>query len=301
MKRPSKDNYLRLALLAFASLVLVAIILAVSTHLSRIGKVAVITKYAPFAATVYLNGIKIDNNAINYLEPGKYTLTASLNHFVTNTETVVITEETKYIIGKLIAADPEGEEMMTKHQRQFLEVEGLFGQLAAAAGDEIKQKYPILSYLPINNSFYSISFAYLDDGSPKITVKAEPRLVDIAVQKLLSLKDVSLTDYDISFTIPSPFASPNPSTASNPATFINTSFPDLFSRYQLGPSHTINDYYLTTAFVYDYASDDAFSHYKIILKKDSDVWTFATIPQLLFTTKNSPNVPVNILDQANRL
>ena len=304
-KHLTPEQHFKLAVVGFLGLVVLAIGMTAAIYLSRIDKIAVITKYAPYSASVYLNGAKIKNNATNYLSPGEYQLTAELDHFATNTETIVITKDTEYILGSLVFTDTAGEELAAKHKKDFLEVEGIFGNLLSSAGDKIKQKYPILDFLPINNSHYSISFTYKDDGSPKITVQAEPKLADIAVRKLLSLKNVNPANYDISFTTPNPFLQPTPTpsmqSATTPAAFIRASFSGIIDQYRLGPGHTTDDYYLTTIYAYDFNSDDSYAHFKVILKKSGDSWAFATTPQLLLTTFNAPSIPVDILNQANRL
>ncbi|MCL1839689.1 PEGA domain-containing protein [Candidatus Saccharibacteria bacterium] len=301
MKRLTANQRIKLAVAAFLGLVVLAIIFTAVIYVSRIGKVAVITKYAPYNASVYLNGSEINNNATNFLTPGTYELTVNLEHFVTNTETITITEDTEYILGSLIFADEEGQVITAERKKDFLEVEGIFGKLLTNAGNKIRQEYPILDFLPINNAFYSISFAYKDDGSPKITVQAQPTMVDVAVRKMLSFPDITLTDYDITFTTPNPFTSPAPNNISDPFTFIRASFPNIINHYQFGPGRNAGEYYLTTIYTYNFTSDDSYAHFKVILRKTGDSWTFAATPQLLFTTKNAPSIPVEILDYANRL
>jgi hypothetical protein len=295
------DKRIKLAIAVFLSLVVLAIVLTAALYISRIGKVAIVTKYAPFNASVYLNGSRINNNATNFLTPGEYELTASLDNFITFTETIIITEETEYILGALIPANEEGQEVANRRRRDFLEVEGIFGNMLHNAGNQIRQEYPILDFLPINNSFYSISFAYKDDGSPKITVVVEPEMADIAVRKLLAMPNITLIDYDISFTTPNPFTQPTSNTATNPIDFIKASFPNIIDDHRISTGKTIDNYYITTIYTYNFASHDSFAHFKVILRRNNNAWTFATTPQLLFTTTNAPSIPANILNQANQL
>ena len=300
-KRLNPTQRIKLATTTFLGLVVLAIILTTALYISRIGKVAVITKYAPYSASVYLNGAKIKNNATNFLTPGQYDLVAELDHFITNAETITITKDTQYIVGSLIFADTEGEAIAARNKKDFLEVEGIFGRLLSDAGNKIRQKYPILNFLPINNPFYSISFAYKDDGSPKITATAESNMADVAVRKLLSLKNIPLIDYDISFTTPNPFTSPTKNTASDPTTFIKNSFPSIINNYQVSEGRHIGEYYITTIYTYNFATHDSYAHFKIILKKSTNTWIFVTTPQLLFTSFNTSSIPADILNQANQL
>jgi len=301
MKRLAPHQHFKLAAIVFCCLITIAILSTTALYVPRIGKVAVITKYAPYTASVYLNGAKIRNNATNFLAPGKYELTVQLDHFTTNTETITITKDTTYLIGFLFPSDATGETIADQHKRDFQEVEGVFGQLVIADGDQIRQKYPILDFLPINNPFYSISFTYKNDGSPKITVQTEPNMADVAVRKLLSLPNIALIDYDISFAIPNPFTTPMPNTNTSPATFIKASFPNIIDDYQIADGQHVGDYFLTTIYLYDFTSHDSYAHFKVILSRQNDSWVFAAPPQLLFTTKNAPSTPIDLLNQANQL
>ncbi len=301
MKKPTDTQRIKIAAAIFALLVLIAIVSTILIYVPRIGKVALITKYAPFTSEIYLGDTKIPNNTTNYLPPGTYNLSVKHDHFTTNTETITITNDSKYLIGKLIASDSEGEQITIDNQYQFLEVEGIFGELTAAAGAAIKQQYPILNHLPINNNFYSIYFSYQEDGSPKITIKTTPQYTDIAVQKLLSLKNINLTDYDITFTPETPFQNPADNTAEDPTNFIRASYPNIIENYQISEGKTIDNYYRTTVFTPSPATNDNLAHYKIILQKTNSTWTLAATPQPLLTTKNSPGIPANILTAANKL
>lgn len=299
-KLSNLPNTAIVAIIIFLLLIIVAIFATIFTNVSRAGKIAVTVKYAPFDSIVHLNGTKIKNNAVNYLSPGEYELTANLNHFTTSTETITISNDTEYILGKLIPSDSEGEDIMNENQKDYLTVEGIHGQLSTAAGEEIKQKYPILQYLPINNNLYSISFAYRNDGSPQITIKTDVKFIDIAISKLLLL-DVKLTDYDIISTLDNPFLTPVPNTNTNPKNFIQASYPNIIDYYQISEGKISGDYYLTTIYTHNAATADSYGHYKVILKKINDSWEFASTPQFLLTTKNSPNLPETILSQANNI
>ena len=57
------------------------IILAIVNFINRQGKIAVTTKYAPYSATVQIDGKKAKNNGINYLTPGKHKVTVSAKEF----------------------------------------------------------------------------------------------------------------------------------------------------------------------------------------------------------------------------
>lgn len=292
---------IKIIIVAFGLLILVAIIAALVTNISRIDKVAVTIKYAPFNSVVYLNGKKVKNDSVNYLKEGDYELIAELEHFTANVENININNETEYILGKLNPSDTEGEEIMASRQNDYLVVEGIHGSLLATAGDQVKQKYPILNHLPINNNFYSISYAYQEDNSPKITIKADSKYVDIAVKKLLSFSDINIVDYNIDFTITNPFVTPSNLSSGDPTETIKLNYQNIIHNYQIGSSTTIDNYYIATIFVHNSSTNDNYAHYKIILKKEVDVWKIVATPQLLFTKQNTPEVPTIILTKANHI
>jgi hypothetical protein len=167
-------------------LFVVAVVIAVTTLVSRIGKVAVVVKFAPFDTTVALNGTPVKNNATNYVLPGNYILTAEREHFEGRSENITIAEGDKYVFGKLMPSDEEGMRIATERQGEFLEIEGIMGGLADEEGAALKEKWPILKYLPVNNQFYSISYSY-DAGEPVVRVRAvDEYMMEIAKQKMAS-------------------------------------------------------------------------------------------------------------------
>ena len=299
-------NHQKFQKIAFISLIFIfiaVISISIAVLISRIGKIAVQVKYAPYSATIKLNGVTISNNSTNYLSPGNYTLTAELDHFESISESVTIDDSTEYLLGQLLPTDQEGESIATAHQSEYSEVEGIFGQLSNEAGAVIKEEYPILNHLPINNNFYSISFRYDSDtpGKPLITVKAEPLYLDIATQKLLSFKDVNPAEYDISFTAENPFKSPQESFAQDPKEFLTQTFPIISSDFKIGDNQASDDYYLVTVYQYDYNNDTNYNHYRIALKRNGNSWSLVATPQPLLTTYNTPELSLDLLSRANQL
>lgn len=179
----------------------VVIMAAVITLVSRMGKVEVMVKFAPFDARVSLNGTEVKNNSSSYIAPGTYTVVAEREHFETKTETVTISESNKHILGKLMASDEEGERIMEERAEDYLAVEGVMGGLANEEGAAIKEKWPILKYLPVNNQFYSISYAYDEARKPVVRVWAvDDYMMEIARQKMESW-GVSLEGLEIEYVV----------------------------------------------------------------------------------------------------
>ncbi len=290
----------RLAFIIISVLVLIGIIFFTATFINRIGKVEVTIKYAPYAATVTLNNIKVNNNSKIWIEPGKYNLKVEFNHFSTTERVVEITTDYRYIVGTLSTVDDEGEAYINSHKQEFTEAEGLVGLALNEEGIAIKKKYPILNYLPINNRLYSISYAYTDDNEPIINVKAQPEYLDVAVRKIKSLKNVDLTVYQINFTAKNPFAIYNEKSKPTPEETIKASFN--LSNYKLSAGQNIaNNYYAATIYKYDYDRDLIYSHYRVLLKKEDNKWHIVSAPQPLLTQQNTPETSTDIINSVNSL
>ena len=69
-----RKKIIKIIIPLFVIVLIGIIIYSVSTMIYRSGKVAVNVVYAPFAATVKINGEKIGNNDTYYIVPGDYRL-----------------------------------------------------------------------------------------------------------------------------------------------------------------------------------------------------------------------------------
>ena len=162
-------------------------------------------QFAPYAAKVSVNGKRIKNNGTVYLEEGNYELLVEMEHFSSYTATITIDQENHYIVGELEASDEEGTLLAQRYNKQYLKVEALAGKIANEAGQRRNEKYPILKYLPLNNSFYSISYSYDENKEPIITVKSDYEYQDIAVGRLKALEGITIEDYKLSFSSKNPY------------------------------------------------------------------------------------------------
>lgn len=298
-KNMSKKQKILSLIIGFV--VLIIVIYSISILISRIGKIATKIQYAPYTATVIINDEKIENKTTQYLEPGEYTVTVMADHFETYTNKVTISKDYHYLVGILRPSDDEGEVYRMNHSFEFAEVEGLVGLALNAEGAVRKKNHPILNYLPINNSLYSISYEYdTDNTTPIIVIKATQLYIDDAVAKLKTFKNVDLTSYDIVFKTENPFAIYNDSIETEkPVDCIKKSF-NIPSRYTLTEGQYFNnDYYYASFYIDDYDMDYKYSHYRILLHKENDKWKVVSAPQPLLTQKNTPNTPKEILDTAN--
>ena len=294
---------IKILFISLISVFILIIIAFISTQISHIGRHEISVHFAPFTSTIKLNnGQTLRNDAKNYIEPGEYEVTISCDHFETKTQQITIDDDTKFLIGNLIPNDEEGEQIAKNRQSDFQKVEGIAGQIASEQGSKNKEKHPILNYLPINNSLYSISYKYDENLTPKITIKADPKYYDVAVKKLYTLKDITPSDYEILIQdLKNPLENPVENQNTDPLKFIKASFPKLSTSFQFNTGTKIDEYYISTVSIYDYDLDLNYSHFRIILKKTDSSWAFTTTPNIILTKFNSPNVPENILEKANQL
>ena len=280
------------------------IIWGVATLVYRMGKVPVTVKYAPFNAVVKVDGRRISNNATEYLVAGEYSVVVETEHFKTIEETVTVSKDYPYLIGLMEPSTDMGRQISIERQKDFLEVEGIYGRLAADDGAKEKEEYPILKYIPINNALFSISYAYNDDNSLQINIKASQTYRDTTVAKLYSFSGVVPTDYNVVFK---DFKNPFDGTfvendASDPLDFIKTGYKTTIgSNYLVKTGRIEGDYYYTTIQTQAGQQDGYYASWRVLLEKSDGKWKFVTTPYPILTKYNAKNVSTELLDKVNRL
>lgn len=292
----------RVAVVLAIVLLAIVIIYSVFTLIFRAGKIATTVKFAPYNATITLNDSKIANNTTVWLLPGSYHLKVEFTNFTTIERDIVIDESHHYIVGTLEASNDSGNDYYNKHKEEFAETEGVIGQYLNEVGSATKEKYPILNYLPINNSLYSISYTYDEENpEPIITVKADPKYIDAAVGKLKTFKNVDLTAYQIVFNTENPYEDYQKLSMTDPIETIRRSISIIDdSYYNITEGNYIgSDYFAAQVYIYDYSIDYSYSHYIVLLKKNGNNWKIVNTPYPLLTTYNTPGVEKSILDSAN--
>lgn len=281
-----------------SAIILAGLAYFIAVSISRIGKIQTVVKYAPYAASVTLNGTKIANNRDIWLEPGQYEVKVEYDHFKTAERTVEITRSYNYIVGILEPSDSAGEAYVETHKKEFTETEGTVGQALVKEGVATRKQYPILDYLPINNRLYSISYYFDDDNSLVVSVKSSLEYLDAAVGRLKNLENIDLATQRIQFTATNPFATYADTPKSDPVETIKASF-DL-SKYKLTEGQYIaGEYYVAMLYCYNYDRDLTYAHYRVLLKQTDESWHILTTPQPIFTQENSPNIPQDIFYYAN--
>ena len=301
-KRAVKQLSPRARLILLISVIIFAFIIVYSTItlIYRAGKTKTIIQFAPNAAKVSLNGTQVSNGATIWLAPGDYHLVVSYNeHLETHEEDITITNKDAEYYGTLSALDDEGNEYIEKHRQEYTKVEGMVGILLNRQGKENRSEHPILNYLPINNSLYSISYQYNDNKDLEIYVKSDPKYLDVAVAKMKLFENVDLEDQNIIFLNNNIFEKYQQNPITDAQKYIRAAY-QLPSNYVVSEPHEIGDYTAATIYIKDDANNTTYAHYRVVLKKnDSSEWEIISTPQPLLTTRNTPNVDKKILKTIN--
>ena len=294
---------IKITAICFALFSIAIIIYVLATNLSHIGKIPVEIKYAPYDATVFIDNQNYPvNNAVNYLEPGQHHIIVTKDGYETLEQDIEVTPETKTIFGSLKSLDSNNSSFDNKNQKDFYEVEGLSGKKSAEIAQALTDEYPILNYLPYIDKRYSVGTVFDDQNNLTITVRAELKRVEDAINKLRSFDNVSLSGYDIIIydfqnVLAGKFVD-NGNT--DPIAFLADGYQNLGIPYQVNPGQQEGDYYYTTITVGKYGEYPPVT-YRAVLQKTGATWKLVGIPSPILNIYNTPNVDRSILDSANQL
>lgn len=283
-------------IIAFAIL----IIYSIATIIYRTGKTKTIIQYAPNAARITLNDTHVTNGSTTWLLPGKYHLKVEFDeHLETHEEDIEISGDTAEYYGTLSAIDDQGREYIEQHRQEYAKVEGLIGSLLDRQGKKKKDEFPILNYLPMNNSLYSISYQYDDNNKPVIYVKSNPKYLDVAVAKMKLFEGVELESENIVFLNENVFDYYEQNPLTDVKRFIRAAY-QLSNDYVINEPKTTGEYTYTSVYIDGHDKNAEYAHYLVVLKKNSDgAWEQVATPQPLFTVHNAPNIDKKILKTIN--
>lgn len=295
-----RKNSVKIAILVIL-LVLVGIVIYATTALvSRIGKVKVTTLYAPYAASVKLNGQSVRNNADNYVVPGTYKVLVEYKNFDSYEEEIEINESTGVIYGTLSPINEEGEKYYEKHKSEFAAVGGVAGAKQAEEGASVHKQFPIMSKFPLKEPHYTLSYELLNnDTELKIIIKASSGYRSLAITKLLGLvTEDEMSEYDVEIKeLVSPFTGEfTQNDQTEPLKFLQAGYGAAMDGFSLGKGKEQDGYY------YGYIAKRVGyvnEIYRFVLKKTDAGWQFCGAPYPVLTGKNTPNVPKEILRKAN--
>ena len=298
----TKKQIITIASVLGAILAVTLIIFTIQT-LSKVGKIKVTVKYAPFSAEVTLNGEKLKNNAQNYITPGEYQLSVTNPDFATQTDTIIINNDTEYLFGLLSATTEHGEKITRERAEEFYEVQGIAGMLSNQYGEQQRTEYPILNQLPFTNSLYKLGYTYNSgQNTPTITISTySVTSIDSAISKLKSLAastEDQITKYsivinDFNNLLENQIQS---NESSDPLEYLKNGLKD--TDYKIQEGQRDDNYYYTNIIT---GSEEQYTTvtYRVILIQDGNSWRPASTPYPILTEINTPHIPSNILESAN--
>ena len=300
-----------LLLLSFG-LIIIIFLFSLFIKLEQANKTALTLNFAPDHAVIKINQRSVPNHNKISLKKGLYHVSVSSPNFELYEKDITIGDKDTFLAATLKPINAEGEKYQASHQREFARVEGFIGAQLATRGNELKQKFPLLHILPINNNLYSISFRYsadLDDKTnhPIITIQSDPKYLDAAVSRLKQAKNLSLSDYDINFDTAALFSKPNPSILQQTSSSDLTNPQDFVSTYYLSKhpyrfdfQKQLGDYFVLGFHFYDYANDLHYAHLRCVLKTNGDQFETITPPVPILTKFNTPSLDQPDLDKFNQ-
>ncbi|MCL2445109.1 PEGA domain-containing protein [Candidatus Saccharibacteria bacterium] len=189
--------------IAFVLVIGFLVVWVIGVQISRIGRVAVEVKFAPFDAVVELDGVRVRNGSVNWMREGKYIVTVEREGFERVEREIEVAEE-QQILGMMVAVDDIGRNITLRRSRDFMMVESLAGGLARETGRREREDWPILRHLPVRNMLFSIGSEIDEDGELVVVVRlGSGAFQEAAVRELLRIEredeDVDLIDYNIRF------------------------------------------------------------------------------------------------------
>lgn len=281
---------------------LLIIVYSVSVLISRIGKIPVKVQYAPFAATVRIDDIKLSNNAENYIAPGKYNLVVEFENFETLEKEVEVTDNTLFLAGALRAANDLGEEYISSHQEEFVIIKNYADGVNGNDNERFFKSYPLLASFPITDPHYTIKYTLSGESKPIIDVAVGTAYRQAAVHKLLSImSDEDFGVYDIHFeNLENPFAGTfELNSSADPVEFIKKGFSGTNINFTVNSGEKDGEYYY--AYIRYFYQTYISIIYRIVLKRDGESWQLSADPYPLLTTTNAPDIPLYILNKVNAL
>ena len=294
---------IKIAAICFMIFSITIIIYVLATNLSHLGKIAVEIKYAPFEASVFIDGKNYPvNNAVNYLEPGPHHITVAMNGFRTLEEDIEVTEETKYLYGALEAVDANDVKLYKEYQNDYGVVEGIEGKQSDSEAQKIIEKWPILNYLPYVNEHYSLGSLFNEQGNLVLTVRTKPQWINNAIIKLRSLIGDEISQYNIEIrdfenVLEGKFIDND---SSDPIEFLQKGYQGISTPFQVNDGQQSGNYYYTTISVGRYAVYIPVN-YRVVLKKNGASWQLIGNPYPVLTIYNTPDVDKDIINAANNL
>lgn len=317
LKSPLQQSTILKIILAIIGVIALLVAVIIIFYSSRAGKYKLRVQFAPSYAEVKIDDKKYKNNSYIYLAPGEYEVSVNAPEFEPTAYKLIVDETTEYIFGSLNPATALGNELeRNKLADEFLEIEGIGGELIDNYGEHLLEQYPIFKYLPYRDTSKngSITIGYLFDNYT-ITIAIEnftdPDNINYylktSINQLLSFAEQSgkpLAEYNVEIEdFTNPFTKIKSNSESNPQSFLKKAVSDL----GIDPSIlTYNEEFRQDNIYYTTISWNTQSSYipivyRVALIQDGNSWKFAGTPYPIATTTNMPGVSTDILTTLNNI
>lgn len=262
--------------------------------------------YTPADATVVVDGEKTSFNPYR-VRPGVHSIAILKDGFEAQNQEISIdadSSETLYYI-----LEPNSESTMNwylEHEEDAKMRESIAGIILFDASEKMVEEFPATSRLPYQTSAYSIGYGACKDNTDKVcimvTTERKSGIWSVALKRFKQL-DEDLGRYNYEFIdYLNPISRKKREGASD-ALSVKDAVLEIYEAANgvaaVKQTIEINDYHLVFL---SYSGDDypvGADIYRIIMKKDGDLWSVVTEPSLVLTYENYPNVPVEIIRQAN--
>lgn len=284
-------------------IVMISVIYFVTLSILHMGKQNITIKVAPYAATVFVDGKKVNNDSSVYLANGEHQIFAFLDNFEIYEEKITIPLNENFIVKGLIPVNQVGEKIQQDNLDDYFGLESL---VEKNIDDDAKKDInnPIQKVLPYTTDAYGIGTAD-QDGELIVTITIrDGNSLDTAVNKLLEIvesSNISIIDYNFRINgFINQFADLLPNDETDPLNFMSTVCNGLSIECRLyGGGYYENYYYMLTTVLF---GNGRYATYRVILQKNGDGnWVFASTPYPILTRSNSPNIPAEVINEVNNL
>lgn len=286
---------------------------SIVTLVHRSGKIETQIYFYPQNTQVFVDGTnKNVNNTKIFLSEGEHTFSAFLDGYLYQDFSFYVNEYNTNITSDLTPitsfdfrsfsapeteASVEYEIKSIEDERQRLE--------------KLEPKFPILKYLPYNtaNEAYGINYQLNDNYTElKIIIKSARKNDLISLTTACNVlkgfdPEISVSTYDIAIenfenVFEGKFQN---NTETDPQRFLETGFRSVDDFYVEKGARRGNYYYtnLQKSAVDSQTGNSHYFPHKAVLKWENGGWKLLGAPNLLLTTRNTPDVSTEILDLAN--
>ena len=178
------QKYRKPTLYVFGSFIVLCIVMATVTYVTRIGKTGLTVSAVPYDSSVTING-NVVGSGTTWLTPGSYKITVQKPGFQSREKTVnVPTQDT--VAMALTPQSTEAKKWAAIHENEY-ENNQYYGAIEASqAGKAFEEKHPIVRALPYNDPYFQIDYKRNTDDTITLTIATpSPRYRYYALKKII--------------------------------------------------------------------------------------------------------------------